>query len=144
MPSFFCRLSRIVFRFPDCQSHTKKRAVVKYMKIISTYRIMRYQLPAIITHNPSEKDSRVRSLALFMSVLMLVALLLGSFHHHDDLDDHPDCSICAVTHHQVADSTIPLPYTIPTPIISRVIFIFTVVLIASSAPHTYSGRAPPL
>ena len=38
----------------------------------------------------------------FIFVLLLLLSFLGeAFHHHDDGDDHPDCSICmAVVHHK--------------------------------------------
>jgi hypothetical protein len=84
------------------------------------------------------------NLAMLMLLLLLCTQIHSVMHHHDDLGDHPDCSICAVAHHQSADYTIPIPFISPEPIITQVISFFTVVLIASSAPHTYSGRAPPL
>lgn len=83
-------------------------------------------------------------LATLVLLLFLSTQLYAVIHHHDDLNDHPDCSICAVTHHQVADSTIPTPYTIPAPIISLITLFFTAVLIISSAPKSYPSRAPPL
>jgi hypothetical protein len=44
---------------------------------------------------------------------MIVAVLLGSFHHHDDEQDHPDCSICAVAHHQPSAVAVITVYTPP-------------------------------
>jgi hypothetical protein len=85
-----------------------------------------------------------RRLATLVLLLFLCTQLHAVIHHHDDLDDHPDCSICSVAHHQSADSTMPLPYTIPTPIIGLIISLFTAVLMISSAPKTYPSRAPPL
>ena len=96
------------------------------------------------TSNFSSSTSVAKGFATLMLVLFLCSQLHAVIHHHDDLDDHPDCSICAVAHHLSIDCTIPLPYIIPTPIISQIKDIFTVVLIASSAPQTYSSRAPPL
>ena len=81
--------------------------------------------------------------ATLVLLLFLCTQLHALIHHHDDLDDHPDWSICAVAHHQIADSTLPLPYVTPTPIISQVQLLFIVVPFTSPAPQTYPSRAPP-
>jgi hypothetical protein len=93
--------------------------------------------------NSSLRTAVSKHLSALVFLLFLCSQLHSVIHHHDDLDDHPDCSICAVAHHQSGDSTIPSPYIIPAPIINQAIFFFTVVLIASSAPTTYPSRAPP-
>lgn len=82
-------------------------------------------------------------LATVVLLLFLCSQLHAVMHHHDDLEEHPDCSICAVAHHQSADSTLPLPYDIPAPITGQLQSFFTVILCAISAPETYPSRAPP-
>jgi hypothetical protein len=85
-----------------------------------------------------------RSSALLLSLLLAAAMVLAGFHHHTDEQDHPDCSICAVTHHHSADTAVAhrvllsLPAEFPT--------LFTPALPAAPAarplplPH---NRAPP-
>jgi hypothetical protein len=84
------------------------------------------------------------NMAMLMLLLYLCTQVHAVMHHHDDLGDHPDCSICAVAHHQSADFTLPIPFISPEPIITQVISLFTVIQIISSAPKTYPSRAPPL
>src|SRR6185369_4371450 len=92
---------------------------------------MRNPLPAIIPHYPSEKDRLVRLLALFLSVLMLAAVLLESLHHHDDELDHPDCAICAVALHHSSDSAVPFPVALclPTAFLTFFTLLITTVVV---------------
>lgn len=99
-------------------------------------------------HHHSRRKVSIRTtvanrLATVVLLLFLCSQLHAVMHHHDDLEDHPDCSICAVAHHQSADSALPLPYSIPTPIIGQLQSSFTVILCTISAPETYPSRAPP-
>ncbi|HIJ97381.1 MAG TPA: hypothetical protein HPP94_16945 [Desulfuromonadales bacterium] len=84
-----------------------------------------------------------RFIAMALSVVMLAAVLLGSFHHHSDEKDHPDCSICAVAHHQ--KSCVANAPTYNPPIRSVVItnFIPYAPLVQSSISTTRQSRAPP-
>jgi hypothetical protein len=101
-------------------------------------------LRTIITHNPSKKDSRVRSLALFLSVLMLVAVLLGSFHHHADELDHRDCAICVVAHHHNAGAAAPYPVTLHLPTSYPTLFIpIILAALVIRSIHSPRDRAPP-
>jgi hypothetical protein len=84
-----------------------------------------------------------RFTASVLSIMMLAAVLLGSLHHHEDDQDHPDCSICAVAHQQtscVADAP-----TYDPPVQSVVIthFIPYAPLVQSSISITRQSRAPP-
>jgi len=84
-----------------------------------------------------------RFIALALSGVMITAVLLGSFHHHSDEKDHPDCSICAVAYHQTScDANTP---TYNPPIRSVVItnFIPYTPLVHSSITITRQSRAPP-
>jgi hypothetical protein len=49
-----------------------------------------------------------KHLALICLCLLLVSTLVTAFHHHDDGDDHPECSICLAIHHQ-SDSDYAFP-----------------------------------
>lgn len=105
---------------------------------------MRYPLPAIITHYPPGKDPSVRLLALFLSVLMPVAVLLESLHHHEDEQDHPDCAVCAVAHHHSADTAVPPPLALSLPTASPALFVPIIPLVISARIiHSQRNRAPP-
>jgi hypothetical protein len=94
--------------------------------------------------NQSLRPAIASHLATLILLLFLCTQIHSVIHHHDDLVDHPNCSICAVAHHQSADYSLLMPFISPVPIISQVKLFFTVVLITSSAPQTYPSRAPPL
>ena len=32
----------------------------------------------------------------YLSIVFIVALFAGSFHHHDDIQTHDDCQICTI------------------------------------------------
>ncbi len=50
------------------------------------------------------------AVAAFMSMVILCAILLSVFHHHDDVAEHDsDCSICSVLSHRTADVIPPVP-----------------------------------
>lgn len=105
---------------------------------------MRCPLPAIVPHYPPGKGPRVRLLALFLSVLMLVSVLLGSFHHHEDEQDHPDCAVCAVAHHHSADEAVPPPLALSLPTASPALFVPVIpAVITTRIIHSQHNRAPP-
>jgi hypothetical protein len=94
--------------------------------------------------NKSLRPAIASHLAMLVLLLFLCTQIHSVVHHHDDLGDHPDCSVCVVAHHQGADYSSPISFTSPAPIISLITLFFTAVLIVSSAPLTYPSRAPPL
>jgi hypothetical protein len=42
----------------------------------------------------------LKRLSLLFVCLLLLSFLGAAFHHHDDGDEHPDCSICMAVHHK--------------------------------------------
>src|ERR1017187_5808612 len=98
-------------------------------------------------HN-SRRNAVRTFIARHVAPLVLLLFLYTQFHavlhHHDDLDDHPDCSICAVAHHQAADSSSPLPYSVPTPSVELTRTYAPIIQLRSSFFQTHFGRAPPL
>ena len=84
-----------------------------------------------------------KRISLFLTILLLLSTLAGSFHYHADGADHPDCSIC-LAQHQQADSS----YIFSSPEILRE---FTETLFARTAPVVIAkfcytpanNRAPP-
>jgi hypothetical protein len=61
-----------------------------------------------------ELGTMCRRLSFLFIILLLLATLAEAFHFHEDGADHPDCSVCAATHHQ-SDSA----YTSPAGEIQR-------------------------
>jgi hypothetical protein len=81
--------------------------------------------------------------ALSLTALLLLSVLLGSFHHHNDEQDHPDCSICAVSHHQsAAPGHIP-NYTPPALTCAPTVFATATRISISAHRITSQSRAPP-
>jgi hypothetical protein len=48
--------------------------------------------------------------AVSLVLVMFLAVVLGSFHHHSDLATHHDCAVCAAAH---VSSTAPDSPTLP-------------------------------
>ena len=100
-----------------------------------------------ITRNsiPEGRQHR-RSIALALSVLMLLSILLAGFHHHDDGQDHDDdCPICTVAHHRTADITITLPGFIHLPFSFSTYFAALVLtIVVPRFCHSPQNRAPPV
>jgi len=84
-----------------------------------------------------------KRISLFLTILLVLSTLAGSFHYHADGADHPDCSVC-LAYHQQADSN----YVVPLPDIQRA-FTGTLLpqpvpaIIAKSCFTPANGRAPP-
>ena len=89
------------------------------------------------------RTDMVRRCAMFVLALFFCTQLHAVIHHHDDLGDHPDCSICAVSHYQSTDTALPLLNIAPEPFIGQVPLYSHAVWFTSPAFHTHSGRAPP-
>jgi hypothetical protein len=85
-----------------------------------------------------------KRISLFLTILLVLSTLAGSFHYHADGTDHPGCSIC-LAHHQQADSS----YIFSSPKILRE---FTETLFERTAPAAIAkscftpanSRAPPV
>jgi hypothetical protein len=84
-----------------------------------------------------------RFTALALSGLMIAAVLLGSFHHHDDEQYHSDCSICAVAHHQPSAVAVIPVYTCPVRTAVSTDYISFAPTSHSTISITSQSRAPP-
>lgn len=85
-----------------------------------------------------------RSVALLLSCLMLASMLLVGLHYHADGQEHPDCQICAVAHHQPAAAPPAIPSCqFKQPVSQPIKFpelVLNAVSVCLSIPHS---RAPP-
>ncbi|HTC20138.1 MAG TPA: DUF2946 family protein [bacterium] len=83
------------------------------------------------------------SFATFAFLAFVSVLAIEGAHHHDNLENHDDCSLCAW---QMTGSS--APYT-PTPpllfhaVIFITLFVFTPFAFSSFVSFSTSGRAPP-
>jgi len=75
---------------------------------------------------------------------MFMAVLLGSFHHHGDNGDHPDCAVCSVMHHAGGDGGVMALATPALPMFHATRF-FPLAAVVAAAKNTGSpqNRAPP-
>lgn len=89
------------------------------------------------------KNGRTYLLSLSLAILLLACLIGGSFHHHHDLRDHPDCVICILTHHAPAETGAPaLPAGCP--LLSQILSTLPILAVVITCwIGTRRGRAPP-
>lgn len=91
----------------------------------------------------SAGNRRSSFFALGLAILLLVAVNLGSLHHHHDLQAHADCAVCLAVHHSPVEAAglpslqLQLPFSYLLPIIT-----LSVAVIARRTA-TINGRAPP-
>jgi hypothetical protein len=86
----------------------------------------------------------MRFVALFLSLLLFSAILVENLHHHDDCQDHADCSICVAALHHSADTALPPPVLISLPEISPTRFPAFIQESASIRTcYAPGNRAPP-
>jgi len=133
-------------RTVELQSEKKKTS---HFSLTNAPNLASFRRIMLISPNHNSRRISLRAaitryVAPLVLLLFLCSQLHAVFHHHDDLGDHSDCSICAVVHHQSADHSLPFSFINPAPVITQVQSLFTDVIISASAPKTYPSRAPPL
>ncbi|WP_456323414.1 hypothetical protein [Hydrogenimonas sp.] len=87
---------------------------------------------------------RAGSVKKFLSGILLVATLLGAFHHHHDLKTHHNCPICTF---QSNISSGDLPETVDIAQIENLFVPITATFEVpklSNKPARLSNRSPPL
>ena len=83
-------------------------------------------------------------MAMMLSFLLFSALVVENFHHHDDGQDHADCSICVAAMHHCADTALPSPVLLSLPEVSPTPFpAFTLEPITIRISYAPGNRAPP-
>jgi hypothetical protein len=102
-----------------------------------------HSIPPNIRRQAPSRNARKRLLlSLGLALHFLVAVLLGSIHHHD-LQDHPNCAICAVANHpgiEIAAPSLPTVYPQALPALFSLLVLATVIACPTS---TLRSRAPP-
>ena len=80
----------------------------------------------------------------YFAVVFVVATLLGSMHHHNDLKQHNDCQICTVQSSlSHADTPVDTLYLSDIKLISEATVTDLSHLIVNSAHISLHSRAPP-
>jgi len=68
-------------------------------------------MESIFPHTPPHSNRRMGRayllLSLGLALLLFSAVILGSFHHHNDFEDHPDCAVCVVALHAATEISVP-------------------------------------
>jgi len=92
---------------------------------------------------PTNEHQRHR-LALSLLVILLLALMFVSFHHHEALADHQDCAACAAAFHQAeVTPTLPTIAAQILPVLSP-LYIALVLPVPGFCPiPSLRSRAPP-
>jgi hypothetical protein len=86
----------------------------------------------------------MRLVALILSLLLFSATLVESLHHHDDGQDHADCSICVAALHHSADTALPSPVLLALPEIAPTLFpAFILGTVSIRSFYAPGNRAPP-
>jgi hypothetical protein len=97
-----------------------------------------------IRRQPLSIDRRRQLLlSLGLAMLFLVAVLLGSIHHHHDLQDHPNCAICAVAHHPGIEPAAPAPPAVYPPALPVLFGLLVPAAVIARPTSTLRSRAPP-
>jgi len=80
----------------------------------------------------------------YLSAIVLFAALLGSMHHHNDLQVHSDCKICVI-HAKLLNADTPSePHYLSTLEIQTQQIVYTPFVFHSNQQHaTLHPRAPP-
>jgi len=99
--------------------------------------------PTIRRHPLSKNRRRQLLLSLGLAVLFLVAVLLGSIHHHHDLQDHPNCAICVVAHHPGIETAAPSPPAVFPPALPVLFGLLVLAAVFARPNTTLRSRAPP-
>lgn len=99
--------------------------------------------PDIRRQPQSRNRRRQLLLSLGLAFLFLVAVLLGSIHHHHDLQDHPNCAICAVTHHPGMETAAPSPPAVYPPALPTLFGLLVLAAAIVRPTSALRSRAPP-
>ncbi len=80
----------------------------------------------------------------YFSIIFLVATLLGSMHHHNDLKQHNDCKICTIKASMAnADTPVDVVYLSELEIFHEAIVAELENLTAKKFFNPLNARAPP-
>jgi hypothetical protein len=80
----------------------------------------------------------------YFSIVFIVATILVSFHHHDDLRVHNDCQVCTISSSIIdADTPIKVSYLSKIEVLSESIVLRLSNLCSRLLQNHINSRAPP-
>lgn len=80
----------------------------------------------------------------YLSIIFIVATLMGVFHHHEDLKQHNDCQICTIQSNlSNIDTPVDVTYLTLLEISSETTITKLTNLISNKIQKTDNARAPP-
>ena len=80
----------------------------------------------------------------YLSIIFILATLVGVFHHHDDLKQHNDCQICLLQSNIAnADTPVDVVYLSQLDIAHEAIVVKLANLHGKRIKNTLNARAPP-
>jgi len=80
----------------------------------------------------------------YLSIIFIVATLMGVLHHHDDLKQHSDCQICTVQSSIAnADTPVDIVYFTKLDIFTESIVTALINLHTQAQRNSLNARAPP-
>jgi len=85
-----------------------------------------------------------RFLRKYLSIVFVIATLLGSMHHHNDLKQHNDCKICTIQSNIAnADTPVERLYLTQLDIFSESILTQLISIQTAQVNSSLYARAPP-
>ncbi|NPA59052.1 MAG: hypothetical protein GXO30_01090 [Epsilonproteobacteria bacterium] len=80
----------------------------------------------------------------YFSIIFIIATIVASFHHHNDLKVHPECKICTINSSMIdADTPIKVTYLQELEITTELIVTKLSNLCSKFTQNNISLRAPP-
>ena len=80
----------------------------------------------------------------YLSIVFLLASLMGSMHHHNDLQEHNDCQICTISSSIAdADTPVDVKYLTLLCLQSEVTLSQLPEFFKQHIPSQFHSRAPP-
>jgi len=80
----------------------------------------------------------------YLSIIFVIATLVGVFHHHNDLKQHHDCQLCTIQSSIAnADMPVDVVYLSQLDIVSEAIVVEFANFHSQKTKNTLNARAPP-
>jgi len=81
----------------------------------------------------------------YISIIVILASFMGSFHHHNDLKQHNDCKICTIQQNVTdIDTPVDVSYLTLLTLVSEATLATLPSFQLEKQNFTFSVRAPPL
>ena len=92
---------------------------------------------------PARAEQPWLGIAMTLAAACLLLVVLSSFHHHPDLNDHPECGICTLAHQVGSVVASPVLQPVVLPILPLRYLCRVAALPAAEPSPILRSRAPP-